>query len=71
MNITYECSNLKFRYKFPCMMKKYFVLLPWALSLSTVHSEHGEHDTEVAHIFEQGLPDTCLKGPRHKVSISI
>ena len=52
-------------------MKKYFVLLLLALSLSTVHSEHGEHDTEVAHIFEQGLPDTCLKGPRHKVSISI
>ena len=52
-------------------MKKYFVLLLSALSLSTVHSEHGEYDAEVAHIFKQGLPDTCLKGPRHKVTISI
>ena len=46
-------------------MKSRLILLLSAVSLATVHS------AQVVHIFEQGLPDTCLDGPRHKVSILI
>ena len=60
ITVTFLCRLI-----FPSMMKSHFILLISAVSLATLHN------AEVVHIFEQGLPDTCLEGPLHKVSILI